>query len=281
MRADMYKVIVERPRKGSGWALKSDGRIFRNSEHAPPKVGMKHGYQSRKWLNENLSPLKRFLGSQIGRPWNKVYSELSQGIDRRNTVQEHIYAHIEQFVAIHTEWDSCNVQKPNDGDCVKMIERPWFGGQNSLRDSHFELFVHPRTGLLLRNQYFKRWSVKNREKRAQAQVEQAKKKKIISSKVELSLNEGHWFELTFEQFPKFEHNDSHLRWDALEKKLKSGRWPDRYVVGKRQLSRRDLKAQNLTGLFFILKCASYRYPNTDRPAFAFRLQALTPPACRD
>jgi hypothetical protein len=281
MRADMYKVIVERPRKGGGRALKSDGRIFRNSESAPPKLGMKQGYNSRKWLNENLSPLKRFLQSQIGRPWNKVYSELSQGIDRRNTVQEHIYAHIEQFVAIHTEWNTVNVGKPNDGDCVKMIERSWYGGQNSLRDSHFELFVHPRTGLLLRNRYYERWSAKNRKERKQTQAEQSKVKKILSANVELQLIDGHWFELRFEHFPKFEHNDSHLAWDALENKLKAGHWPDRYTHSKRQLSRKEIKAQNLPGFFFALKCASYRYLNTDRPAYAFQPRALTLRACRD
>jgi hypothetical protein len=116
MREDMYKVIVERPRRGGGWAFQKDGRKFRNSEDAPQKVGMKQGYQSRKSLNENLSPLKRFLESSIGKPWNKVYSELSEGIDRRNTVQEHIYSHIEQFVALHTRWDQTGILKPNNGD---------------------------------------------------------------------------------------------------------------------------------------------------------------------
>ena len=115
MRDDLYKVIVERPRVGSRNATNSDGRIFRNSEDAPAKVGMRRGYRDQKSLNENLAPLRRFLGSQVGRPWNKVYADLSAGIDRRNTVQDHIYAHIENYVEIRTYWDASDLAQPNNG----------------------------------------------------------------------------------------------------------------------------------------------------------------------
>jgi len=37
---------------------------------------------------------------QLGRPWNKVFSEICAGIDRRNTVQQHIHQHIRDFIAI-------------------------------------------------------------------------------------------------------------------------------------------------------------------------------------
>src|SRR5687767_13089539 len=104
MRDDMHKVIVERPRlkhgKKSGYS--SDGRLFRNRVHddedggfAPHHLGMRAGYGRRRWLNENLAPLRRWLRAQAYRHWDDVYSELSAGIDRRNTVQAHAYTHIE------------------------------------------------------------------------------------------------------------------------------------------------------------------------------------------
>ena len=96
MRDDMSKVIVERPRRG-GRTDKHKGRLYRAGEELPGKIGMKQGYTDRKGLNENLSPLKRWLESQVNRPWDKVYAELCANIDRRNTVQEHIFAHIDQF----------------------------------------------------------------------------------------------------------------------------------------------------------------------------------------
>src|SRR6185503_4035706 len=96
MREDMHKVIVERPRRGGG--VQGDGRNWRNSRDRGAHLGMQRGYASRKWLNENLAPLRRWLHKQVHRPWDAVYSELSQGIDRRNPVQAHIYQHIDQFV---------------------------------------------------------------------------------------------------------------------------------------------------------------------------------------
>ena len=82
MRSDMFKVIVERPR---GRACSDGARQFRNDEARPPKMGMKHGYSSRKWLNENLAPLRRYLERQVGRPWNSVYGDIRKGMDGRNT----------------------------------------------------------------------------------------------------------------------------------------------------------------------------------------------------
>ena len=94
MREDMYKVIVERPRQGSRRASSRAGRLYRASEDVPSKMGIKHGIEPSKWLNENLAPLRRFIAAQVHRPWRKVYAELCANIDRRNTVQEHIFTHI-------------------------------------------------------------------------------------------------------------------------------------------------------------------------------------------
>ena len=100
MREDMYKVIVERPRRGKeGDALAAR---LRNDFDGPMRLGMRAGYGYRS-LNENLAPLRRYLHAQIGRPWNKVFSEICAGIDRRNTVQQHIHQHIRDFIAIDVD----------------------------------------------------------------------------------------------------------------------------------------------------------------------------------
>src|ERR1700704_6226031 len=44
MRSDMFKVIVERPRKGSRVRWSSGDRRFLNSEDAPPKLGIRRGH---------------------------------------------------------------------------------------------------------------------------------------------------------------------------------------------------------------------------------------------
>jgi len=110
MRPDMAKVIVERERAG----------IFRNYHHARNKKkfatkdieealtyeGMRkrHKYRHSMWgkfLNENLSPLKGFLNSRVGKPWNKVYSELNEFVNQRNAVQKHIREHVDGYVELH------------------------------------------------------------------------------------------------------------------------------------------------------------------------------------
>jgi hypothetical protein len=73
MREDMYKVIVERPRRGK----EGDATAARLREDfdGPMRLGMRAGYGYRS-LNENLAPLRRYLHAQIGRPWDKVFSEI-------------------------------------------------------------------------------------------------------------------------------------------------------------------------------------------------------------
>ena len=90
MREDMAKVIVERPRIGSrnssddpkGYGRKRYGK-HKDLEDMPSKESMsrgrKYGYDCKQ-LNEHLRPLYRFLDKQIGRPWDKVFSEICERI---------------------------------------------------------------------------------------------------------------------------------------------------------------------------------------------------------
>jgi hypothetical protein len=146
MRADMAKVIVERPRK-KGWAWnKPKGyrrRLRRYGEDGPPaREGIKACWQSHtKGLNEHLGPLRRYLDKQVGRPWDKVFSEICAHIDRSNAVQDHIRDHVEDYVTTHViliDGVPCNGKggwgygQPLD----QLRYRPWY--------------VCPRTGLLRR-----------------------------------------------------------------------------------------------------------------------------------
>src|SRR6185437_8674330 len=100
MRSDMYKVIVERPRRSKD--LKARALRFRNSLDGPSHLGMRVGYGYRE-LNENLAPLRRYLHSQVARPWNKVFGEICWRIDRRDPVQRHIHQHIGQLIVTQVE----------------------------------------------------------------------------------------------------------------------------------------------------------------------------------
>ena len=96
MRSDMSKVIVERPRRGGGRDRKR--RSAREFEDMPSKQSMKRAHTDLKDLNENLSPLKRYLRKNVGRPWDKVFSEICKNIRVDNTVQKHVRSHVYHYV---------------------------------------------------------------------------------------------------------------------------------------------------------------------------------------
>jgi hypothetical protein len=99
MRADMSRVIVERPRRGG---IDRRGRAVALDE-LPQREGMRRRYRisgGGKELNENLAPLRRYLERQVGRPWNKVYAEIAKHLRSGNTVQQHVRDHLHDFVAI-------------------------------------------------------------------------------------------------------------------------------------------------------------------------------------
>src|SRR5580692_4576678 len=104
MRADMAKVIVERPRFGS--RMRSKPRKGHNREaqrlgieSMPCREGIKRPYgDNLKSLNEHLGPLGRYIESQVGHPWDTVFSEICAHINRNSAVQDHVRDHVFDFV---------------------------------------------------------------------------------------------------------------------------------------------------------------------------------------
>ena len=89
-----------------------------------------------------MSPLRRFLLKQVGRPWDKVWSDISAHVRADSTVQQHVRDHIRDFVACRTFL--------RDGEIFIATRR--FGGPQPLAESAWPaLYVDPRTGLLCRN----------------------------------------------------------------------------------------------------------------------------------
>lgn len=200
MREDMDKVIVERPRRGGG--VQGDGRAFRNSRERGSHLGMKRGYDHPKGLNENLQPLRRWLHKQVHRPWDKVWSELCQGIDRRSTVQAHIFLHIDDFVVRDAVMHGGEV----------LVRSRWWAGSDRvpLREApHVELFVHPATGILLPNRY-RRGAAQRRKAEREAKVAAAAQGVVkpyapyhaIDAVTQWHRIDGCWWEVTLARVPE-------------------------------------------------------------------------------
>ena len=144
MRPDMAKVIVERPRWGSRLRNRKSRLRLRAGELAGelawdlPAWDLDVELQSTavkrqdKSLNENLAPLRRYLERQVGRPWDKVYSEIRANLDARKATDLHILQHLEGYVEVNCI---------HEGDVILTMHA---GMLACVRD----LYVHPKTGLL-------------------------------------------------------------------------------------------------------------------------------------
>src|SRR5688572_15827420 len=136
----MAKVIVERPRTGGGIRYpRGSTRGYRRMEpnDLPRREGIKRPWartSSQKWLNENLAPLRRYLLSNVGRPWDKVFSEISERIVLDSAVQLHIWQHVEQYVCF----------------AATRVGREYVDSRDKVVYESF--LVDARTGLLRKNE---------------------------------------------------------------------------------------------------------------------------------
>jgi hypothetical protein len=136
MRKDMSKVITERPRVGGKGVRK--GRTPRDLGDLPTKQGMKRPYgHDTKNFSDVLGPIKGFLKKAVGRPWNDVYSEICENIDKSNRVQAHILEHVWQYVHRNV------VIKDN-----KIFDRRTFYGGKLYELSNNDTYICPKTGIL-------------------------------------------------------------------------------------------------------------------------------------
>ncbi|MBS2022106.1 MAG: hypothetical protein JST92_06820 [Deltaproteobacteria bacterium] len=216
MRSDMFKVIVERPRRGAGWERPGRHLPWELAPRQEPILPRRRG---RKDLNENLKPLERFLRSRVGSRWDDVYAEISEHLNVRNAVQQHVRDHLERMV------EKIVVER---GGVLWSHSRLWpmpvFDG---------DLYVDPRTGVL-RLQKPERVVARHPEPRELFEIDARTQWRVI---------DGLWFEIGFAPFPpRGEHYDvlerRALKWDIAAHRIRGERV---LAVRKRQLGKRELR----------------------------------------
>ncbi len=245
MRADMAKVIVERPRR-KGWAWSKPKGYLRQlrqfGEDGPPqREGIKRCWKSgTKGLNEHLGPLRRYLDSQVGRRWNKVFSEICAYIDRSSAVQDHVRDHVAQYVTIHV---IVKDGVPCSGEGNRGYGRPLQAGW---------WYVCPCTGLL------KKVKIRSRSKGP-------KKTPLppfirVSRTLQCRFLDGAWHLVMLQPLPQPNWNrkrcvDRDILFDRLvceftESEAKRHYGAAVYAVAKRQLARRELKQYPIPAKFW-------------------------------
>jgi hypothetical protein len=258
MRKDMSKVIVERPRLGRSAARLRAGRTrVVVDDDGEPLRAVRGGRAPKsdkqlktKNLNENLNPLKRYLASQVGRPWRKVYSEVSENLKPTSTVQQHVRDHLDDFVAMRTR----SVKG------VVWAQTRW-GRPMPITDTGHLYYVHPRTGLLLENKGRVTWKQAERRAKAALEAERAQRMRVINASTQVHLFDGAWWEVKLAKIGRHEQLDHRGRLYVAQE-----RYID--VVYRAKLSR--LPAQELYGRDGVYACAKRQLSKTEMKRLGLR-----------
>jgi hypothetical protein len=235
MREDMAKVIVERPRL-KRWAWdRPKGRqrqLQRYGEDGPPRrEGIKAPWQGgTKCLNEHLGPLRRYLDKQVGRPWDKVFSEICAHINRNSAVQDHVRDHVEQYVATNVILID---GVPCSGDGGRLYGEP-------LTASRWRpWYVCPRTGLL------RRLEQTSRKRKRKPKQEGPPAYIPVSDRLQCRFFDNAWLLVTLQPLPVLRSSEV----DILLKRRVAGITPEEackqygaevYAVAQRRLGRKEL-----------------------------------------
>jgi hypothetical protein len=157
-----------------------------------------------KELNENLSPLRRYLERQVGRPWNKVYAEIAEHLRADNTVHQHVRDHLSNFVAINPR--RCHgwyFSYPGDG--MEPFSRLW----------HQPLYVDQKDGILKRTDRLPEEKARVRARRNPPP--RPLDRVALAADREFRRIDGFWYELRLAPMPDpvyraiVEHRDVRLK----------------------------------------------------------------------
>jgi len=150
---------------------------------------------------ENPRLLERFLNSQAGRPWDKVYSEICSNPDSRRSIGIRVLHRIKRLVATDCFLENKHVLCPG-------------GGWGPYPPSGF--YVHPKSGLLCR---------------PLRRVYHRPKPEITR----IMIDELHWFEKIEGIWYRLDHEMRKYEW------LLRDRGEYVHLTGKRQCSKKELK----------------------------------------
>lgn len=148
------KIITERPR-GGGTRQDSTQKVrardhslmalekFENlakMERLNPGGPMNYFDIHSKRFSDLITPLKAWLDKQVGRPWDKVMSDIHGMVNTKKVTGRHVMDHVKQWVKTNVEIDGKNV--------VDLGKYYWKATREARYLRPGELYVHPVDGLL-------------------------------------------------------------------------------------------------------------------------------------
>jgi hypothetical protein len=134
MRPDMGRLIIEDGRHGHGGPATVYDKVRRAGdeyENLPTRESMSRcRKQNQNSIGDRLQPLRNYLAAQVGRPWNKVYSEICAVNDRRTIRAYHLLSHLKDYVQLkpdpaNNRWPWHGFYVDRHGLLKQSKESPW------------------------------------------------------------------------------------------------------------------------------------------------------------
>ena len=211
------RIVIERPRGGmrmSSRKLPGHRKTLQKITEIASTDGLLSPYliktrEQTKYFSDHLGPIRRWLRSKVGQPWDMVYNELCQQIDTKTLCGQHLLFHVWQFVE-------------REVDLIDGV--PYH--KNGYRYSGWRgeaLYVHPETGIL-------------------CQAERGKKKRPQKPSDRLIIDKYHeyrklndlWFLVTFQDQPP------EVEIQGIQPE-QGYYWHRGYAISKRQCNKKEIK----------------------------------------
>ena len=162
------------------------------------KTGVRDNSYNRKQFGENLNPLARFVRSNVGRPWDNVYSEICEQCDTDGAVSGHIFDHLwDLVIPAHRVFYKDGEPWHNSQNGPEPIEEKswWFGGVWGV------FYVDPNNGILKEcKKVSRRKSMRLKHRESQRALLAENTRKINEDTFACRSTEtGLWFVLSFKE----------------------------------------------------------------------------------
>lgn len=191
MREDFKKVLCECYKEGSGSAITSKHIRSKVKQSRNDEDGLWYSSKGRerkiisynsKSFGENLNPLLNYLHAQVGRPWNKVFSEIKKVNQGGGAVSNHIFQHLFDFICLNVIKKDGKVYSTENG--VRELYSYRSGNKGAL-------YVDPKDGII---KLYKTKKKKYRRRKEEVTV------KVIDN-IEYRKIDGIWYLCRFDDVP--------------------------------------------------------------------------------
>ncbi|HAX75497.1 MAG TPA: hypothetical protein DCY88_06635 [Cyanobacteria bacterium UBA11372] len=211
------RIVIERPRSGfrlSSRRIKGQKKLLQQITEIASTDGLLSPYLIKtrgktKYFSDHLGPMRRWLRSKVGQPWDIVYNELCQRIDTKTLCGQHLIFHVWQFV---------------EREVYLIYGLPYHKHGYRYYGWRGEgLYVHPETGMLCK-------------------VERGKRQAPQKPSDRLILDEYHeyrkvndlWFLVTFQDQPP------EVEIQGIQPE-QGYYWHRGYAISKRQCNKKEIK----------------------------------------